>query len=162
MEEYFPDVVPLIGKRELKEMWASNPRGALITVRVSIMPLSSPLSSVPCTQWATSPRTSAQSPSHLPDRIHSQAAPYHFKDRGLIIGDAAHSQVPFYGQGLNCGLEDVRVLDYFLQECKVDPTVELKGPEKNPEDEKLSAALAKYTETRHEDLVAICDMAMRQ
>ncbi|KAF9642774.1 hypothetical protein BDM02DRAFT_3132873, partial [Thelephora ganbajun] len=56
----------------------------------------------------------------------------------------------------------VRVLDHFLRECKVDPTVELSGSEKKPEDEKLSAALAKYTETRHEDLVAICDMAMRQ
>ena len=70
--------------------------------------------------------------------------------------------MPFYGQGLNCGLEDVRVLDYFLQESKIDPTVELTESERKREDEKLSAALAKYTETRHEDLVAICDMAMRQ
>ena len=80
----------------------------------------------------------------------------------MIIGDAGHSQVPFYGQGLNCGLEDVRVLDYFLQECKVGPTTELNESEKRQQDGKLSAALAKYTETRHEDLVAICDMAMRQ
>jgi kynurenine 3-monooxygenase len=64
--------------------------------------------------------------------------------------------VPFYGQGLNCGLEDVRVLDHFLRECEVGPTVGLE------DDRKLAAALAKYTETRHEDLVAICDMAMRQ
>ena len=93
-----------------------------------------------------------------------QATPYHHKDRGLIIGDAAHSQVPFYGQGLNCGLEDVRVLDHFLRECEVGPTLDLPGSEKRreEEDERLSAALAKYTETRHEDLVAICDMAMRQ
>jgi len=151
MEEYFPDVVPLIGKQELREMWASNPRGALITIKVGIGSL---------------PLCLAQRGQLFPvypDRIHSQAAPYHYKDRGLIIGDAAHSQVPFYGQGLNCGLEDVRVLDYFLQECNVGPTVELNGSEKRPEDEKsLSAALAKYTETRHEDLVAICDMAMRQ
>jgi hypothetical protein len=91
-----------------------------------------------------------------------QATPYHYKDRGLIVGDAAHSQVPFYGQGLNCGLEDVRVLDYFLQECKVGPTVRLSEPAEKLDDGRLSAALAKYTETRHEDLVAICDMAMRQ
>ena len=160
MDEYFPDVVPLIGKQELKEMWVSNPRGALITIKASIL-LLRPSSFVPCTGWATLTQSSAQF-SRLSDRIHSQAAPYHYKDRGLIIGDAAHSQVPFYGQGLNCGLEDVRVLDYFLQECKVGPTVELNESEKRPEDEKLSAALAKYTETRHEDLVAICDMAMRQ
>jgi kynurenine 3-monooxygenase len=116
---------------------------------------------VPCTARAIRTQTPAQS-SLLPDRIHSQAAPYHYKDRGLIIGDAAHSQVPFYGQGLNCGLEDVRVLDHFLRECDVGPTVELNESEKRPEDDELSAALAKYTETRHEDLVAICDMAMRQ
>jgi len=40
--------------------------------------------------------------------------------------------------------------------------VDLNGSDKRPEDEKLSAALTKYTETRHEDLTAICDMAMRQ
>ena len=34
--------------------------------------------------------------------------------------------------------------------------------DKKQEDKKLSAALTKYTETRHEDLMAICDMAMRQ
>ena len=91
-----------------------------------------------------------------------QATPYHYKDCGLIIGDAAHSQVPFYGQGLNCGLEDVRVLDHLLKEYRIDPTAKLNGSERKPEDEKLSAALTKYTETRHGDLVAICDMAMRQ
>ena len=39
---------------------------------------------------------------------------------------------------------------------------ELNGSERKPEDEKVAAALTKYTETRHGDLVAICDMAMRQ
>ena len=140
MEEHFPDVVPLIGEHELAEMWVNNPRGTLITVKVGVLCLD--------------PR---------PPLIESifQATPYHYKDRGLIIGDAAHSQVPFYGQGLNCGLEDVRVLDHFLKERKVDPTVQLDESKKGSEDEKLSAALAKYTETRHEDLVAICDLAMR-
>ena len=38
-----------------------------------------------------------------------------------ILGDAAHSMVPFYGQGLNCGLEDVRVLHVLLREEGVDP-----------------------------------------
>lgn len=42
------------------------------------------------------------------------------------------------------------------------PVVNMNGSDKRPEDEKLSGALNKYTETRHEDLVAICDMAMRQ
>ncbi len=31
-------------------------------------------------------------------------------DNKLLIGDAAHAIVPFYGQGMNCGFEDVDVL----------------------------------------------------
>ncbi|KAI9065161.1 FAD/NAD-P-binding domain-containing protein [Trametes sanguinea] len=86
-----------------------------------------------------------------------KAKPYHYKDRAVILGDAAHAMVPFYGQGLNCGLEDVRVLDILLREAQVDPTSQV--PE-GKEDSRLAAALAKYSESRHEDLVAISDLAM--
>lgn len=40
--------------------------------------------------------------------------PWHVNDKALLIGDAAHATVPFYGQGMNCGLEDCRVLDELL------------------------------------------------
>lgn len=64
--------------------------------------------------------------------------------------------VPFFGQGLNCGLEDVRILSTLLNEEGVhgytnhQPTV----------DNQLSRALDRYSDSRHEDLVAICDLAM--
>jgi kynurenine 3-monooxygenase len=31
--------------------------------------------------------------------------------KALLLGDSAHAMVPFYGQGMNCAFEDVRVLD---------------------------------------------------
>lgn len=67
--------------------------------------------------------------------------------------------VPFYGQGLNCGLEDVRVLGILLRDAGVDPTDMSQG---NGEfsDIKLERALDEYTVSRHKDLVAICDLAM--
>lgn len=42
--------------------------------------------------------------------------PWHLEDRVLLIGDAAHAIVPFFGQGLNCGLEDCAVLNGLLDE----------------------------------------------
>lgn len=42
--------------------------------------------------------------------------PWHAKGRVLLIGDAAHAIVPFYGQGANCAFEDVVELDRCLDE----------------------------------------------
>jgi len=82
--------------------------------------------------------------------------PYHYKDSVILLGDASHSMVPFYGQGLNCGLEDVRVLRNILRNDNVDPLVESSGAH----DAKLELALRRYSTIRHDDLIAICDMAM--
>lgn len=65
--------------------------------------------------------------------------------------------VPFYGQGLNCGLEDVRILDSILQRFDVSSTTPKIA---NGVDKPLADALAHYSSSRHEDLVAICELAM--
>lgn len=80
--------------------------------------------------------------------------PYHYKDKAVIIGDAAHSMVPFYGQGMNCGLEDVRKLDQLFQKY----TDQIKPAYQQ---EKLGVILESYTQTRHQDLLAICDLALQ-
>ena len=39
-----------------------------------------------------------------------RCAPFHYGNRAVLLGDAAHAIVPFYGQGCNAALEDARVL----------------------------------------------------
>lgn len=41
--------------------------------------------------------------------------PWNSGGRALLLGDSAHAVVPFYGQGMNCAFEDVRVLDSLLE-----------------------------------------------
>lgn len=37
--------------------------------------------------------------------------PWSVGGKALLVGDSAHAIVPFFGQGMNCSFEDVRVLD---------------------------------------------------
>lgn len=74
--------------------------------------------------------------------VQIDAFPYHNKN-SLIIGDAAHSMVPFYGQGMNCGFEDVTVLMELIDEYEDIPT-----------------AFEKYSLKRRSDLKAICKLAL--
>ncbi len=46
--------------------------------------------------------------------------PWRHRDRVALIGDAAHAIVPFFGQGMNCGFEDCRVLDELLETHGLD------------------------------------------
>ena len=39
---------------------------------------------------------------------------WHAGGAALLVGDAAHAIVPFFGQGMNCGFEDCEVLDRLL------------------------------------------------
>ncbi|MBA2379461.1 MAG: FAD-dependent monooxygenase [Blastocatellia bacterium] len=46
--------------------------------------------------------------------------PWHVGGKALLLGDSAHAVVPFYGQGMNCAFEDVRILDTLIDEYGVD------------------------------------------
>lgn len=71
--------------------------------------------------------------------------------------------VPFYGQGMNCGFEDVQVLAGILDKHRNTAVrspqhrEDSKGPHP-PSD--LEIALNNYSELRHADVVAICDLAI--
>jgi kynurenine 3-monooxygenase len=39
-----------------------------------------------------------------------KCSPWHVESRALLLGDAAHAIVPFFGQGINCGFEDCTCL----------------------------------------------------
>ena len=43
-------------------------------------------------------------------------SPWHYKDCGLILGDASHAIVPFHGQGMNAGFEDCSELLRLLEQ----------------------------------------------
>ena len=45
--------------------------------------------------------------------------PWHY-ERALLLGDAAHAIVPFFGQGLNCGFEDCTALIELLDRLGAD------------------------------------------
>ena len=40
--------------------------------------------------------------------------PWNAGGKALLLGDSAHALVPFYGQGMNCAFEDVRILDQLI------------------------------------------------
>ncbi|STY28230.1 kynurenine 3-monooxygenase [Legionella wadsworthii] len=42
--------------------------------------------------------------------------PWYYQDQCLLIGDAAHGIVPFFGQGMNCAFEDCRILNNLLNQ----------------------------------------------
>lgn len=72
-----------------------------------------------------------------------KCSPWH-TDKSLLMGDAAHAVVPFYGQGMNCSMEDVLKLDEIL--------------DKQHED--WDAAFALYELSRKKDTDAIADLAV--
>lgn len=46
--------------------------------------------------------------------------PWQVNSKSLLIGDAAHAVVPFYGQGMNCSFEDCAEFDKYVEEYGTD------------------------------------------
>lgn len=91
---------------------------------------------------------------HLP-LISIKCAPHHFNSSVVILGDAAHAILPFYGQGLNAGLEDVRVLFSILDNHDVyDHSISSDARSVARHD-----ALQAYTAQRCPDVHAINDLS---
>ncbi|TVY84024.1 Kynurenine 3-monooxygenase [Lachnellula suecica] len=97
---------------------------------------------------------SFKSNPHLP-LISIKCSPYHYEDSVVILGDAAHAMVPFYGQGMNAGLEDVNVLFSFIDS---EPSKHIERP--SPSNLRAEA-LSKYSEYRKSDAHVINDLALQ-
>lgn len=73
-----------------------------------------------------------------------KCGPWNAQGNALIMGDAAHAIVPFYGQGMNASFEDVLVLDQ-LMDYGVCPWSEL---------------FEQFAKKRKKDADAIADLAL--
>jgi kynurenine 3-monooxygenase len=49
-----------------------------------------------------------------------KCSPWHVEGRALLLGDAVHAIVPFFGQGINCGFEDCTCLVELLDRHGAD------------------------------------------
>lgn len=70
--------------------------------------------------------------------------PWVREDKFALIGDAAHAIVPFFGQGMNCGFEDCRILNGLIDKHNEDWNV----------------ILQEYQTVRKPDADAIAELAL--
>ncbi len=70
--------------------------------------------------------------------------PWAYQGNTLLMGDAAHAIVPFYGQGMNASFEDVVVLDEVLNEFEGN----------------WSIVFSEFQKRRKQDADAIADLAI--
>jgi kynurenine 3-monooxygenase len=74
-----------------------------------------------------------------------RCAPWFYRDKVALVGDAAHAVVPFYGQGMNAAFEDCVVLDECLAAFPQD----------------RQRAFAEYFQRRKENADALADLAVQ-
>ena len=73
-----------------------------------------------------------------------RCAPWFYRDKACLVGDAAHAVVPFYGQGMNAAFEDCVVLDECLEQFP----------------ENRERAFNEYFRRRKENADALADLAI--
>tara|TARA_R110002096_G_scaffold109056_7_gene238637 strand:+ start:342 stop:1682 length:1341 start_codon:yes stop_codon:yes gene_type:complete len=74
-----------------------------------------------------------------------RCSPWNYKDKILLMGDASHAIVPFYGQGMNSGFEDCSVFDEIFEK----------------EQHNFKTAFQTFSEQRKKDADAISDLALQ-
>jgi kynurenine 3-monooxygenase len=84
-----------------------------------------------------------------------RCAPWYYQDKVVLVGDAAHAVVPFYGQGMNAAFEDCVVLD----ECLAEFAPATAGPSVGGQDRQR--AFAEYFQRRKENADALADLALQ-
>ncbi len=78
-----------------------------------------------------------------------KCSPWSYQKKTLLMGDAAHAIVPFYGQGMNASFEDVVVFDEVL--CHFERSREIFDWE---------TVFKAYEKARKKDTDAIADLAI--
>ena len=120
--EQFPDALRLMP--QLADNYASNPTGAMVTIKCS---------------------------------------PWHAAGNTVLLGDAAHAIVPFFGQGINCGFEDCTYLVELIDRHGADWTrvfSDFETERKANTDAIAEMALENFTEMR--DRVADSKFLLRK
>ncbi len=80
-----------------------------------------------------------------------KCSPWHVEGKALLLGDAVHAIVPFFGQGLNCGFEDCSCLVELLDRDGADwPRMfaEFENERKVNTDAIADMAIENFTEMR--------------
>ena len=86
-------------------------------------------------QWRSSPNSPL---------LTIRTSPWTYKDRVVIIGDAAHAAVPFYGQGMNAAFEDGLLLTETISKHRGD----------------IKSALTEFNTVRCPAGHALCDLSL--
>ncbi len=92
-----------------------------------------------------------------------KCSPWHVGEKSLLVGDAAHAIVPFFGQGINCGFEDCSRLVELLDRHGADwrrVFAEFENERKVNTDAIADMAVENFTEMR--DRVADARFLLRK